>query len=44
MMDCQDMNGKKKISLDEGLDLLKLCKDQLISKKRYYINFKEFII
>ena len=35
---------EKKISLDEGLDLLKLCKDQLISKKRYYINFKEFII
>jgi len=35
---------EKKISLDEGLDLLKLCNDQLISKKRYYINFKEFII
>lgn len=35
---------EKKIPREEGVELLKLCKDQLIYKKRYYINIEDFII
>ena len=35
---------EKKISIDEAVELMKLCGDQLILKKRYFVKYNKIIL
>ena len=44
MVDYLGSNGKKKIPIDEAVELMKLCGNQLILKKRYFVKHNKIIL